>query len=105
METSAKSEANEGGISAVQANACPHNNVPQEIISFCCHRGHGCTSQSGYRCLKGKACEPADSNGRRFVVYEWLQDGQRLATRQYLDDVNGITIPAQKKIAPILVAS
>jgi hypothetical protein len=35
------------------------------------------------------------------VVFEWIENGQRLATRQYLDDVNGRLL---KPVAPVMCA-
>jgi hypothetical protein len=54
-----------------------------EQIIYCAHRGHGCVSQNGYQCLHGPKCEPVDRAGRRFTVWEWVDNGQRLATRRY----------------------
>ena len=60
------------------------NSGSQEKVYFCAHRGHGCISQQGYRCTHGPKCEPVDAQGRRFVVFHWIENGQPLATRHYL---------------------
>lgn len=75
-----------------KGNETANNHASQENIIFCAHRGHGCISENGYRCLNGPVCQPVDANGRRFVVFEWIENGQRLATRHYLDDTNGIPL-------------
>ena len=83
-----------------EANARPIESVPQKDI-YCAHRGHGCISQNGYLCFHGPKCEPMDSNGRRFVVFEWIEDGQRLATRRYLDT---IVCAETGELAPVIDA-
>lgn len=67
-----------------EANAAQVSDGTQENLIFCAHRGHGCISQNGYTCTHGPKCEPMDNLGRKFVVFEWIEDGQRLATRRYL---------------------
>lgn len=84
-EIQATEEKNSGAaVSAVQAIA-PTLIGTQENLIFCAHRGHGCISQNGYLCLHGPKCEPIDDRGRRFAVFHWIENGQPLATRRYLD--------------------
>ena len=73
-----------GSPSALESAGTANSTESQENIFFCAHRGHGCISQNGYRCLHGPVCEPVDDQGRRFVVFHWLEKGQPLATRYYL---------------------
>jgi len=90
--TAAKTHENGSAVPAVQSKGTTtaNKNVPQENIVFCAHRGHGCISQQGYRCLHGPKCEPVDSDGRRFQIFEWIENGQRLATRYYLPKSEGV---------------
>lgn len=88
METTAKIN---GSPTAVESAGTANKSVSQGN-KYCAHRHHGCISQNGYLCLNGPKCEPVDSTGRRFVVFEWLENGQPLATRHYLDDVNGVPL-------------
>lgn len=77
-------------LESIAGNA--NERVSSEEIKFCAHINCGCISQSGYRCMKGGHCQPVDSEGRRFVVQEWLDNGQRLTTRHFLDDFNCVPL-------------
>lgn len=92
MSTATTAKTDNGSPSAVQSAGTANYSVPQEEMKFCAHRGHGCISQQGYRCRGGPVCQPVDSDGRRFIIFEWIENGQRLATRHYLDDANGIPL-------------
>jgi len=82
-------------VESIEGNA--NNHESSEEMKFCAHRGHGCISQNGYLCFQTGPCQPMDSNGRRFVVHEWIENGQRLATRHHLDDHNGIPLKRGNK--------
>jgi len=97
METTAKIN---GSPSAVESEGTANKSVSQDVI-YCAHRYHGCISQNGYLCLNGQKCEPVDGNGRRFVVFEWLENGQPLAHRHYLDDIHGVPL---KRCGPVIDA-
>jgi len=79
----------------VDGGAVMDAKAEQKSLIDCPHRYSGCISQNGYMCTNGPVCQPVDSNGRRFVVHEWIENGQRLSTREYLD--YGELAPPQKK--------
>jgi len=99
MSTATVKTDNGSAVPAVQSKGTTsaNNHESSEEINFCAHRNHGCISQQGYRCTNGPVCNPCDSNGRRFVIFEWIENGQRLATRHYLDDANGIPLRSGNK--------
>lgn len=74
-----------------------------EEIKYCAHRGYACINQQGYRCLHAGPCQPVDSEGRRFVLYHWIENGQRLAHRHYLN--TAAPAPAVKRAPPIIIGS
>lgn len=97
MSTATVKTGINGSPSAVQSAGTANYSVPQEEMKFCAYRGHGCIHQYGYRCAHNGPCEPVDSDGRRFVVFAWLENGQPLATRHYLDDINGVPLKQGNK--------
>lgn len=102
MSTATKNHENGSPISAAGNEGIAGSAVQcvsQENINqrFCAYRGHGCIHQYGYRCAHNGPCEPVDSDGRRFVVFAWLENGQPLATRHYLDDINGMPLKQGNK--------
>lgn len=102
MEAARIAKIEDGAPSAVESAGSTSIVSEQDDMKVCPHRYCGCISQNGYTCTNPGPCDPVNENGRRFVVFECLENGQPLAHRHYLDDVNGV--PLKKRCGPVIDA-